>query len=151
MMRSLGILPVALILLLSMEGNVLAQTELPEDWGKGFTDVSEEPHEIIPLENLIRYPEEARINKIEGKVTLQACVEKNGTTSRVQIVKSSDTIFNQEAIRVMKIARFKPGMLDSIPLKLWITRTINFSLKDKAQPLRTPRLNAGDSTTKLKH
>jgi TonB family protein len=132
MMRTFRIFAIALTLLLSIRGNVFAQSELPEDWGKGFTSVDEEPHEIIPLENLIHYPEEAKKNGIEGKVTLQACVEKNGTTSRVQLVKSTDTIFNQEAIRVFKAAHFTPAMLNGKPMRYWIMRRINFRLKDKA-------------------
>jgi TonB family protein len=101
----------------------------PPDTGDRFIDVSEEPRELIPLESLIQYPEEAKKNGIEGKVQLQALVGRDGSVEKVEILKSSDSIFNKEAIRVLKSARFEPGRYNGTPLKLWITRTLVFAIK----------------------
>jgi protein TonB len=89
-----------------------------------------EPNELIPLEKLIHYPEVARKNGIEGKVTLQMLINKDGSVGKVELLKTTDSVFNEEAIRVMKSAHFTPAMQNGTPLKIWITRTINFRLKD---------------------
>ena len=97
-----------------------------------FIDVAKEPQELSPLDSLIQYPKIAKKNGIEGKVTLQALVEKDGSVSKVEILKSSDTIFNQEAIRAFKSEHFTPAIQeDGTPVKLWITRIINFRLGTK--------------------
>jgi TonB family protein len=104
--------------------------EYGEGEGKFGIGVSQEPHEITPLEKLIHYPEEAKRNGIEGKVTLQALINKKGSIDSVILLKTSDSIFDKEAIRVMKSARYTPAMQDSTPIKVWITRRIDFRLKE---------------------
>ena len=113
--------------------------------------VREGPHEITPLESLIHYPKEAKKNGIEGMVTMEALIEKDGSVSKVHILKSSDSIFNQEAVRTIKSARFKPAMEDDdTPTLLWVTRTIKFSLKSKPRPKKVPVIIMSDSTRTLK-
>jgi TonB family protein len=101
-----------------------------QDGGYGVYDIGQEPQEIIPLEKLIHYPEEAEKNRIEGKVTLQALINKDGSVDKVELLKTTDSLFNEEAIRIIKSARFTPAMQNGTPLRVWITRSINFRLKD---------------------
>jgi protein TonB len=96
-----------------------------------FIDVSEEPHEVQPLEKLIVYPEIARRSGLEGKVQLQALIGKDGHVEKVEILKSDYDIFRDAAIAAMKSAKFTPARQNGTPLKLWITRTINFKLNSK--------------------
>ncbi len=94
-----------------------------------FIDVSDEPHEIQPLEKLIQYPEIARRSGLEGKVTVQALINKDGSVEKVDVLKSDYDIFKDAAIQAMKSAKFTPARQNGTPLKVWITRTINFKLK----------------------
>jgi TonB family protein len=95
-----------------------------------FIDVVREPMETVPLESLILYPEEARKHGIEGNVTLEVLIDTNGNVCKVNTLKNSDTIFEAEAIRAIKAERFTPAIgMSSKPIKVWLTRTINFKLK----------------------
>jgi TonB family protein len=105
---------------------------IPSDQDGPCPMVGNEPQPVSPLEKLIHYPEEARKNGIEGKVTLQALINRDGSVAKVELLKTTDSIFDEEAIRVMKSARFIPAEQNGTPLKIWITRTINFRLKDNA-------------------
>ncbi len=105
-----------------------------EDGYSQFAAGGGEPNELIPLEKLIHYPEVARKNGIEGKVTLQMLINKDGSVGKVELLKTTDSVFNEEAIRAMKSAHFTPAMQNGTPLKIWITRTINFRLKDIPKP-----------------
>ncbi len=94
-----------------------------------FIDVSEEPEPIQPIEKLIQYPEVARRSGLEGKVTVQALIGKDGTVEKVEVLKSDYDLFKDAAIDAMKRAKFTPARQNGTPLKIWITRTINFKLK----------------------
>ncbi len=109
--------------------------------------VGEEPQLLTPLVKLIHYPEEARKKGIEGKVEVEVRVEEDGSVKKVKILRSDDTIFNQEAIRVMQSARFKPTFSEERDsyIKVWITQMIYFRLKDIPKP---PPINTSDTVGK---
>ena len=94
-----------------------------------FVDVSEEPEPIQPIEKLIVYPEVARSSGLEGKVVVQALIGMDGTVEIVDVLKSDYDLFKDAAIDAMKRAKFTPARQNGTPLKIWITRTINFKLK----------------------
>ena len=58
----------------------------------------------------IHYPKEAAEKKIQGRVILTFVVEKDGSISRVKVVKSVEPSLDQEAIRVVKsMPKWTPG------------------------------------------
>ncbi len=93
-----------------------------------FVDVDVEPHELKPLDRLIQYPEAARRTGLEGDVTVDALINKDGTVVKVKVWPNSDPMFTREAVRAIKSERFSPAMLKGVPLKIWINRTIHFRL-----------------------
>ncbi len=93
-----------------------------------FVDIDEEPQPVVPFESLIEYPEAAKKAGIEGKVTIEALVGKDGRVQKVQVYKSDNDLLEAEAVRVMKAARFTPAKQSGKPVMVWITRTINFKL-----------------------
>jgi protein TonB len=94
-----------------------------------FIDVSEEPHEVQPIEKLIQYPEVARRSGLEGTVTVQALINTDGSVAKVEVLKSDYDLFKDAAIEAMKKAKFTPARQNGTPLKIWITRKIIFKLK----------------------
>ncbi len=95
-----------------------------------FIDVSEEPHEIQPLEKLIQYPEVARRSGLEGNVTVDALIGTDGRVEKVNVLKSDYDLFKDAAVQAMMKARFTPARQNGTPLKIWITRTIHFRLNN---------------------
>jgi protein TonB len=109
--------------------NIKQPVEEAEPDKDAFVDVSEEPNPVIPIEKLIQYPEVAKRSNLEGKVVVEALISKDGTVEKVNIVKADYDIFKDAALEAMRKAKFTPARQNGTPLRLWITRTINFKLK----------------------
>ena len=78
----------------------------------------------------IQYPVMARENDIEGVVTVQFVVGKKGEVSNVFVIRGVDPLLDSEAVRVVKsLPRFKPGMQQGRPVKVWFTLPIVFKLQ----------------------
>jgi periplasmic protein TonB len=79
-------------------------------------------------ENL-RYPEEARENNIQGRVTVKFCVTSKGGVDMVSIFKGIDPQLDAEAIRVIKsLPAFKPGRQGGKPVPVWFSVPIIFQI-----------------------
>ena len=84
-------------------------------------------------ENL-RYPATAIENGIQGRVTVQFVVKKDGSVNdNIMIVRGVDPALDQEAIRVCKtLPKFIPGKRrdNGEPINAWITLPITFKLDE---------------------
>lgn len=94
-----------------------------------FVDVSEEPVPLVPIESFITYPDEAKKNRIEGKVVVQALIAKDGHVEKADVLKADNNLFKQPAIDAMMKTKFSPARQNGVPLRIWVTRTINFKLR----------------------
>lgn len=62
------------------------------------------------IDHNLRYPTLAKKNKIEGNVHVSFIVEKDGSLSEVEIDKGVEKSLNEEAIRLVKLTKWKPGI-----------------------------------------
>lgn len=78
----------------------------------------------------IKYPEDARKLGKDGRVVLQFIVEKDGSISNVQVLKSVHPSLDKEAVRVVsQIKRFVPGYNeDHAPVRVLYTLPVKFTL-----------------------
>jgi periplasmic protein TonB len=77
-----------------------------------------------------KYPETAKINKIQGKVIVRFCVTSVGSVNRISILKSVNPELDAEAARVVgSLPAFKPGKQGGKPVPVWYMVPIEFSLK----------------------
>jgi periplasmic protein TonB len=80
-------------------------------------------------ENL-KYPQEAIVNNIEGKVFLKFVVSSDGSVKRIEIIKGRDPLLDAEAIRVVSILpKWKPGKQNGRPVPVWFSVPVSFQLK----------------------
>lgn len=83
------------------------------------------------LENHMRYPAQAELNNIQGKVIVQFIVKKDGSVGDVKIARGVDKYLDQEAIRLVKaLPAFSPwrnAMGD--PVDVWYTLPVTFRLQ----------------------
>ena len=56
----------------------------------------------------IVYPKQALENKIEGKVTLELTIGKDGLVKQIRVLKTDNKIFNDAAIEAAWKYEFKP-------------------------------------------
>lgn len=87
----------------------------------------------------VKYPVEAQLAGVQGKVIVQFVVEKNGSIINPKIVRSIDPTLDGEAIRVISIMpKWKPGMQKGKPVSVQYTVPVTFRLDGKT--------NANDTT-----
>ena len=76
------------------------------------------------------YTEEAKQNRIEGKVGLDVVVLADGAIGDVTVATSLDTVYGLDAnaVKAMKQWQFKPGMKDGKPVNVEAQIEVNFRL-----------------------
>ena len=119
-----------------IKNEVVVEEKKPEP-EKIFTAVEENPKfpggEKAMYEYLsknIRYPEMAAQNNIQGRVTVQFVVEKDGSIGEVKVVRGKDPDLDKEAVRVVKsMPKFIPGKMNGQAVRVWYTLPINFKLQ----------------------
>jgi len=81
------------------------------------------------LNENVKYPTIAVENNIEGKVVVQFVVDRDGSITDVQVVKSVDPSLDKEAKRVISaMPRWVPGIQDGKPVRVKYTVPVNFAL-----------------------
>jgi TonB family protein len=77
------------------------------------------------------YPEEAKKNKITGKVYLKVLVDKEGIPQKAVVIKTDNTLFNQPAINATMKSKFTPALLNKEPIAVWVVLPYKFTLDEK--------------------
>jgi TonB family protein len=101
----------------------------------------------------IKYPEEARKNKIEGRVIVKFVVMKDGSIAEATVVRGIGSSCDEEALRVMKnMPKWKPGKNNGDPVNVTYTLPISFRLENSSSKNGTSigeiKLNTGNKATK---
>ena len=82
------------------------------------------------LQENITYPKDAQEKKISGRVIVTFVVEKDGSISNVETVKSVFPSLDEEAVRIVKaMPNWKPGKQNGKVVRVKYTLPISFSLK----------------------
>ena len=82
------------------------------------------------LSSHINYPPMAAENNVQGKVTVQFVVGKDGHVGEVKVVRSVDRELDNEAVRVCKLLpKFTPGRQNGQPVSVWYTLPVQFKLQ----------------------
>ena len=78
----------------------------------------------------IRYPANAAENGVQGTVTVQFVVNRDGSIVDVSLLRRTDPDLDREAIRVVNsMPKWKPGMHHGKPVRVRYTMPINFRLQ----------------------
>jgi len=85
---------------------------------------------ISYLQKNLQYPAFAKENNIEGRITVQFVVNEDGSIGNAVIKKGIGGGCNEEALRVvMSMPKWKPGMQNGHPVKVYYTLPITFMLQ----------------------
>ncbi|MDE6499817.1 MAG: energy transducer TonB [Rikenella sp.] len=78
----------------------------------------------------IKYPAVAIDNGSQGKVTVQFIVERDGSVSRVTVLRGVDKYLDEEAVRVVKSSpKWTPGSNRGKPVRVYVNVPIVFVLE----------------------
>lgn len=104
----------------------VSDVELPASFPGGESGLMEY------LARNIRYPEMAQQNGVEGRVIVKFIINKDGSVSEPEIVKSVSEELDREALRLVnKMPKWQPALYKGEPVKSIFTVPINFKLSKK--------------------
>jgi TonB family protein len=72
------------------------------------------------------YPEEARKNKVQGRVILEAVIDKKGIVTTAEAIESPDPLLTEAALEAVKKWTYRPATLKGKPVKVIMTVTVSF-------------------------
>lgn len=76
-----------------------------------------------------KYPEEARKNKIEGKVVVQFIINEDGTCSNFEVIKGIGYGCDEAAVEAFKkMPKWIPGQVNGKPVKVRSQMAYNYKL-----------------------
>ena len=76
------------------------------------------------------YPEIAKENGVQGRVTLQFTVEKDGSVTKVRVLRGVDPSLDKEAVRVVSMSpKWKPGKQRDRSVPVTYTFPVIFQLR----------------------
>lgn len=97
-----------------------------------FVSFEQEPTvaDLTDLQKLVKYPPTAIKMGIEGKVTVNVLVDKNGHPKEVRIVSSDNSMLDAAAKEAAsKYTGYRPGIQNGVPQMCWISVPITFRLR----------------------
>ena len=98
-----------------------------------FIYVAEEMPELVgglaSIQSKIRYPEIAKKAGVEGRVYIQFIVDEQGNVVDPQVVRGIGAGCDEEAVRAIRTAKFKPGKQRGKPVRVKMSLPITFKLK----------------------
>lgn len=78
----------------------------------------------------LQYPEIAKENGVQGRVTLQFTVNPDGSVSNVKVLRGVDSSLDKEAVRVVSMSpKWKPGKQRDRAVKVTYTFPVFFQLR----------------------
>ena len=105
------------------KGDVFMEVEQMPEYPGGFDGLKSF------ITDNVKYPEQAKKNKVEGKVFISFVVDKDGSVTDAQVVKSVDMELDKEALRVVNtMKKWTPGKQKGETVKVQYTLPIQFAL-----------------------
>ena len=83
------------------------------------------------LNDHLKYPEECKAKNIQGRVTVQLVIKKDGSISDIKALKSPNALLSKEAIRVVKaMPKWSPAKVKGKVVRSYFRLPINFRIPD---------------------
>lgn len=80
------------------------------------------------------YPEEARLDRVEGVVQLDSIIDEDGCIQKLRVCKRLRPALDKAALETVRRWVFKPAVLDDHPVKVYYTLTLNFQVGNSRGP-----------------
>jgi TonB family protein len=76
-----------------------------------------------------QYPEEARRERVQGIVIVEAFIDKEGNVGDIEVLKPLPMGLDQAAVDAVRQWKFQPATMNGEPVNVVFNLTINFRLK----------------------
>jgi protein TonB len=94
-------------------------------------EITKQPELIGGMKSImsrISYPEKARKRNTQGRVVVTFIVKRDGKLTDFKVIKGIGNGCDEEAIRAVRKAKFKPGEINGEPVNVRFAIPIEFSL-----------------------
>lgn len=109
-----------------------AEEQVEEEEEEFFVLVEQMPEligGIAGLQQKVKYPEMAVRANIEGRVYIQFIVNEKGEVENPRVIRGIGGGCDEEALRIVKMAKFKPGLQRGRPVKVQFNLPVIFRLQ----------------------
>ena len=90
----------------------------------------------------IKYPPDAKKNRLQGKVFISFVVERDGSLTNCAILRGVSPDIDAESLRVINNSpKWKPGIQNGRPVRVQYSMPLNFKLPSEAEQRRIDSLN----------
>ena len=118
----------------NIENVVVAEPEKEEEIFQVVENMPEFPGGMAELmkylQKNIKYPTISQENGVQGRVTLQFTVEKDGSVTKVKVLRGVDPSLDKEAVRVVSMSpKWKPGRQRDRAVPVTYTFPVIFQLR----------------------
>lgn len=118
-----------------LEADIAAAVErygqaLAEGQAKSYrAPVEDSTHPLILYGGAPRYTEQARKNKVQGRVSMQAEFRSDGKIGEVKVVSGLKDGLDEQAIKVTRETLFLPAVKNGMFVTIWTTADVEFNLR----------------------
>ncbi len=84
---------------------------------------------VAALAKNIKYPEQAKVQGIEGRVFVKAYVDEKGNVKKAEIIKGIGYGCDEAALQAVRKLHFVPGTQRGKPVKVQVAIPVTFKLK----------------------
>lgn len=84
---------------------------------------------LAGLQKTVKYPEIAKKAGVSGRVFIQFIVDENGNVVDPVVTRGIGAGADEEALRAVRAAKFKPGRQRGVPVRVKMSLPITFKLK----------------------
>ncbi|MDE7135858.1 MAG: energy transducer TonB, partial [Muribaculaceae bacterium] len=82
------------------------------------------------IKKIVKYPQKAIKDSIEGRVVVQFLIDKIGEIKKVKIVRSAHPVLDREVVlAICSLPKFNPGKIYNKPVDSWFTLGLYFTFK----------------------
>ena len=75
------------------------------------------------------YPEIARKARLDGRVTLRAVIAEDGRVESVEVLASTNALFNQAAVDAVRKWRYSPAVMSGRPVRVYFSVVVDFLVR----------------------
>ncbi len=84
---------------------------------------------LASIQREIQYPKSAMRERVQGEVLVHFIVDEQGCVMNAEVISGPDRRLNEEAVRVIQLARFEPAKKAGAPVFMSLTLPITFGVK----------------------
>ena len=81
-------------------------------------------HKVSPI-----YPDVPRKARLQGRVTVQAVIGLDGSVESVEILRTTNPLFDDAALAAVKLWRYRAATMNGVPVRVFFTVEVGFVLR----------------------